>query len=833
MSKSKHYIFFLLLVLNTFWVQSQNSTQKIAIIDVLNDITEDHNVTFNYESHLLEHIEVVPLPKKLSLSGKIKILEKLTHLTFTKVSDLVITITEAVSICGFIYDTFENPLSGATISSKTNYTTTDDDGYFEIELASLRDVVTIRFIGFRTIEREVKFFNLNSCETISMIEERQRINPIVVNGYLVQGIDKRKDGSTLIDYSKFTLLPGLIESDVLQTVQALPGIMSVDETVSNINIRGGSHDQNLILWDQIKMYQSGHFFGLISSFNPQITQTATVIHNGTDASFSDGVSGTILMESDKNLQSKFNGSIGVNLLNADVFADIPLGDKSSIQITGRKATDDLIRTPTYTAYFDRVTQDTEAQTNNADVGNSNQEFDFYDTSMRWLYRPTDKDEIRLNFILINNDLTFDETGTLNGTLETRQSSVSQNSIAAGLNHVRHWNDHLSTTFNVYNTDYKLQAINANILAGQRFLQENIVSESAIKLEGAYKQDLWKFKLGYNFVESEVINLNDIDFPRFVRRDSEILREHAAFAQTHYETNSKDFSVTPGVRFNYIGKFNELIIEPRLSINKVLGNHLELEALGEFKHQTVSQIVNFQNDFLGVEKRRWQQTDNDSIPILKSKQGSLEILYKNKGWLIDVKGYFKTVDGITTQSQSFTTKYEVVKEKGSYDAFGFEFLFRKKFKNLNSWLSYSYINSTYTFATLEEVNFPSNFDIPHSIAIGSTFSNTHWNISAGLNYRTGKPTSIPLAGNEVIDDTINFDTVNNERLRDYLRLDASALYKFKLNNTFRSEIGASAWNISDRENPINNYYRLNNDNNPVEFSRFSLGVTVNAVWRLYF
>lgn len=832
MLKNKYLILIIVLILNACWLQGQNTTEKIAVIDVLDALAKRHNITFNYESRLLDQIQVYPLPEQLNLSNKIKNLERQTNLVFSKISSAIFTITKAFTVCGYIRDTAQNPLSGATIVGKNDYAISAEDGYFQLNLTSFNEIIKIRFIGFKSIEREVKFFNLNTCETISMLEDYQVISPVTLNAYLVRGIDKRQDGSTFIDYSKFTLLPGLIESDVLQTVQALPSVLSVDETVSNLNIRGGSHDQNLILWDGIKMYQTGHFFGLISSFNPQITQTATVINNGTDASYSDGVAGTILMETDKNLQSKFKGAFGLNLLNADVFVDVPLGEKSSVQITGRSSTDELVRTPIYETYFDRVTQNTEAESNTSEVSNSNQKFNFYDSSLRWLYQPSDKDAIRFNFILINNNLTFDETATLNGTLETRESSVSQNSIAAGLNYQREWNTKLSSSLNIYNTDYKLQAINSNILAEQRFLQENIVSETAIKLENLYQLNRWKFKLGYDFVESKVVNLNDIDVPRFVRRKSDVLIEHAAFAQTYFETDAKDFSVRSGIRVNYLDKFDVLIIEPRLSIRKTLGKHFEVEALGEFKHQNVSQIVNFQNDFLGIEKRRWQQTDNDSIPIIKSKQASLGFLYKNKGWLIDAKGYIKTVDGITTQSQSFTTKYELEKEKGSFDAYGFEVLLRKKFKQLSSWMSYSYINNIYTFETLEEIEFPSNFDITHSFTFGSTFTDSHWNISAGFNYRIGKPTSIPVIGNDVTENEVNFDTANNQRLQDYLRLDASVLYKFKISNTFRSELGASVWNILNRENPINNYFRVTNDE-AVKFSRFSLGLTTNAVLRIYF
>ncbi|WP_181899507.1 TonB-dependent receptor [Flagellimonas nanhaiensis] len=790
-----------------------------------------HNITFNYESDLLVGIEVLPPSKDLSLENTIRFLERQTPLIFTKISDLVYTITRVLKLCGYIQDaSLQQPLEGVTVNGRSGYTVTDEKGYFEIELASLSESLTLRHIGFKTIERQARFFNIGDCGVIPMLEQAQVMSP---SAYLVRGIDKRQDWNTSIDYKKFSLLPGLIEGDVLQTVQALPGIISVDETVSNINIRGGSHDQNLILWDGIKMFQSGHFFGLISSFNPHMTQSATIIHNGSDVSYTDGVSGTIHMQTDQQLQPHFSGLFSVNFLNADLLTNIPLGGKSSLQVAARKSVDNLVRTPTYDVYFDRVTQDTEAQENVSEVTNSDQAFNFYDTSLRWLYNPSDRDMVRVNFLLINNDLSFNETASVDGAIQTRESSVSQNSLAAGLHYRRHWSDAITTVLNIYETDYKLQSINANVLADQRFLQENTVSETGVKVEGTYRREQWQFKLGYDFVETEVVNLNDIDLPRFVRRDEEVLREHAAYGQALFRSRDKGFTIRSGIRLNYLSKFKELILEPRISIRQALGDHFEMEAQGEYKHQSTSQIVNFQNDFLGIEKRRWQLSDNDAIPILKSKQASLGLLYKKDGWLLDTKLFLKKIDGITTQSQSFTTKYEFIKESGSYTASGVEFLLRKKFNTVHNWLSYSYLKNTYTFENLEEVEFPSNFDITHSITLGTTYSDRSWDISAGVNYRTGKPTSIPLPGNEIIDDDVNFDQANDVRLQDYLRLDASAIHKFKINDALRSEIGASVWNLTDRKNSINTYYRINQSGTIDTFSRFSLGITSNVVFRLYF
>ncbi|WP_348715777.1 TonB-dependent receptor [Tenacibaculum sp. 190130A14a] len=725
-------------------------------------------------------------------------------------------------------------LEGATIHTNFSNTVSNQQGYFETKVRFPSEKITIRFLGHQPVTLTLASFSKNECKTIYLQEQEEKLSHVSLTGYLVKGIDKVADGSIAINFSEFSLLPGLIETDVLHSIQALPGIQSADETVSNINIRGGSHDQNLILWDDIKMYQSGHFFGLISSFNPQITQKAIVITNGTDASFSNGVSGTIHMKTDDKIQKELKGSASLNFINANAFLDLPLGKKSSLQIAARRSIDEWVRTPTYEEYFERVTQNTEVQNNSINVTNSNQEFKFYDTSLRWLYKPSKKDEIRINFITINNDLTFDETATINTNVETKQSSLSQNTIAGGISYKRNWTDDFSTQLNLYETDYKLQAINVNIFDNQRFLQENIVSESGAKLQASYHKYNWKYNLGYNFTESKVTNLNDVDNPRFLRLRSDVIREHALFAQIQFQNLENDFIIKPGIRFNYIEKFNKTIIEPRISVHKKISSKITTEVLGEFKHQNVSQIINFQNDFLGIEKRRWQLSDDDEIPVITSKQLSFGISYKNKSLLLDAKGYYKTVNGITTQSQSFTTKYEFEKAKGSYNVWGAEFLARKKLKNLNTWLSYSFLKNKYTFKNLEDRNFPSNFDFTHSITLGNTYTYKAFKISAGINYQTGKPTSQPVENQEIVNNSINFGNANNSRLSNYFRMDASATYRYKISEEVGADFGVAVWNVTGSENAINNYYRINQSANEVDkFTRLSLGLTTNVLVRFYF
>jgi hypothetical protein len=822
------------LLLLSSEAECQDVTKRIPVKQALEQIERQHGIRFNYESRIVSGETITIFRANSSLEDKLKSIESQTTLVFSKIENSIYAIFKTYSVCGYILDG-ENlsPLEGATIHSGNSYTESDAKGYFSLKIRSDVPTLTIRYLGYEMKQWDFKDVSSSICPKILLSVETETINPIVLRGYLIKGIDMGIQGDVEINFSKFSLLPGLIEADVLQTLQSLPGIHSIDETISNLSIRGGSHDQNLILWDGIKMYQSGHFFGLISSFNPNITHKATFIQNGTNSDYTDGVSGTIDLRTDDKITEALNGSFSLNFLSADAFADIPISDKSSIQLAARKSINDLIETPTYESYFDRVTQETELlnTTNNNEI--SSQDFEFYDTSLRWLYNITENDLLRFNFIFINNKLSFEETNLFNQAELTKTSSLSQNSLGFGVNYKKIWNSRLSTELQIYETDYNLKGINANVELDQFFLQENKVSETGVSLINTFSHSSnLNSSLGYQFVETEITNLSDVDNPRFRNLKSNVLRTHAIFYQGDFITDKQDLVVNVGGRLNYLESYGVFIAEPRLSASKKVSESLRIELAGEFKHQNSSQIINFQNDFLGIEKRRWQLTDNDSIPIIRSKQASLGVLYSKSGTLIDLKGYVKTVDGITTQSQGFTTKYEFEKEKGSYDVYGVEFLFRKKFKQFHTWLSYSYMNNTYDFENLEDSPFPSNFDITHSLSVGGTFSNDFLNISGGFNYRTGNPTTNPT-GLEPLANEVIFETANSTRLKDYMRLDVSVIYKFEIRESLKSEIGASVWNLLNRQNSINNYYRPDDLGNVNQFSRFSLGTTANFVARVFF
>ena len=705
---------------------------------------------------------------------------------------------------------------------------------YRISLPS-KDLTFEEVIQFLKNHTDLKYTIIGSSFVLvtppnkTLKDNLQQLPEVIVPSYIIKGISKLNTGAFKIDFSKFTMLPGLIEADVLQSIQAFPGIQSINENVSNISIRGGSHDQNLILWDGIKMYQSGHFFGLISMYNPQITEDVLLYKNGSDVSYTDGVSGTILMKTDNEINSDFKGNIGVNFIDANGFADIPISKRSSIQVALRKSISDFIQTPAYNNFFDKISEDTEVENSMNTVMNSDKEFDFYDVSFRWIYRISDKDELRINFINVANELVFNE----NTEDESRQSNVNQNSIAGAIHYNKIWNSNWQTAVELYETDYKLKAINANIADSQRFLQENIVSETSFKLKNQYQfSENISFLGGYHFVETEVTNLDDVDVPRFRSLISEVVRTHGLFSQVNYNSFDRRTVLNAGLRFNYIGKFKKQIWEPRLNFSHKFLDGFNVEVLGEMKHQNTSQVINFQNDFLGVEKRRWQLSNDKDIPVIRSQQVSVGVNYSKRGWQISADAYYKKVKNITAQSQGFQNQFEFVQAIGDYKANGVDFILRKQVNNFNIWLSYAFLNSDYQFETFSENEFPSNYNIRHATTLGTTYTNRNLRISTGLNWFSGNPTTLPVAGNEIVNNNINFEPSNSSELKDYLKLDISALYHINLGLKTKADIGASVWNLFNRNNQINNFFRVNNSQVD-ETLQTSLGFYPNLLMRVYF
>ena len=458
-------------------------------------------------------------------------------------------------------------------------------------------------------------------------------------------------------------------------------------------------------------------------------------------------------------------------------------------------------------------------------------FKFYDLSLNYNYSFSSRDKIEISLLHLYNDIEYQENAWINNVLISKTSGLEQKSLASGLIYNRLWNEKIRTSAHFYFSDYFLGAVNYDILIDQRLIQENEVLEKGMKLDARFllsdRIDLFG---GYQLSEIGIGNLVDINNPTFRRYIKKVLINHALFADANYRSKSGKTSLRGGFRLNYVPKFNEWIAEPRLAFNQQFLNHFSVEFLGEFKSQSTTQIIDLQNEFLGVEKRRWALSNNEDIPIIKSRQVSTGLHYQRSDILISLEGYFKNAKGITSSSQGFQNQYQYIRSTGNYEVMGMDFLINKRFQKVTTWLSYSLAKNEYYFPEFTPPEFPNNFDIRHVISFGISYQSSKLQASAGINWRTGKPYTEPFGLEE---GEIIYLPANTSRLDNYLRFDLSAKYKIKFSDKISGEVGASIWNLINTQNILNVYYQPDNHGGIDEIQQYALSITPNLMFRINF
>lgn len=811
-------ILLLCCLLATAIVKGQEQIEK-PLLEVLDLIERRYNARFSYLDDDIKGILVGVPREELRFRESILYLKQRTPLNYTFISDNQIAISAQESLdtfCGIVTDINKVPIPNAKISTPQFSVETDGFGFFSIPFENVKGLISISSSGFQSVQQTVNTPTKFPCPVFTLSREIVKLSEVVITDYITKGINRERDGSIDINFTEIGLLPGVIESDVLLAIQALPGVQSVNERLSDLNIRGGNQDQNLILWDGIKMYQSGHFFGLISSINPNITEKVRLYKNGTPAGYSDGVSGTIVMQSQQSLTEKVKAQLDVNLINSGGFIDVPLGEKSSVQISARTSFSDLLETLTYKEYFKRVFQDTEVIRDGANTTTETDEelFSFFDTSIRWLYQPTERDRIQINGLIVNNEISFRETAFIDGVRERQRSSATQNNLAAGISYERDWNDTFSTLAQVYLTNYTLEGTNFDLVNSLRLIQTNDVLENAVRLEGAFNfNDSAKLRGGYQFIETGITNIQDLNNPLFRQSVKEVIRAHAIYGSMNYTTPNGRSEFIAGLRGQYYDKLDVFRLEPRLNFSYLISRGLSLDAAGEMKSQATSQTVDFQSDFLGIESRRWVLANNQSVPLITSVQASGGLTYDNRKWLISGEAYYKQVEGITVQSQGFQNQLQFVQGIGNYETTGIDLLVHKRWEHFNFRTGYTYAVNSYSFDDLPnniKSDFHNNVDIRHIIKTAFSYTGDHLQLALGVNWHTGKPTTTLVEGNEVQNNGLNYNSPNSSHLTDYIRFDISGTYDFSLGKNTMGELGISIWNLLNNDNVVNQYFLLSED-----------------------
>lgn len=701
-----------------------------------------------------------------------------------------------------------------------------------------------------TIDQIVKFLNKKSNLFFEFISEKnivvltkkdkfhvndtQILNEIIVKNYITEGIHKQTDGSYTLFPKKLKILPGITEPDLFQTIQLLPGVISLEETSTDIHVRGGSSDQNLVLWDGIKIYHSGHLFGTFSAFNPYITNKISFINKGTNTKYGDRISSVIDIQTNNKVAKKSSGGIGFNLIEADAFVEIPvIKNKLSVLVSARRSFTDFILSNTYLKLSEKVFQN--ETTNSILKGDRN--FYFFDYSLKANWKISDNDLVNFSYLNIENELETNYNDQKKNILF--KDKLETENKGYNLSWKKNWNTRIDHQINAYYSNYGLllnESIVQDHISDISAVRTNRVNDAGINFNLNYKlRSDQNISAGYQFSNNHIKYMLNNNTKKDPVSSDRTLNSHAVYTSYHYN-NPKLFNLTGGLRLNYYSSLQKFELEPRLNIHKNLSHHLNINFTAERKTQAVSQINETINSGLSLENQIWTIANPPQIPIIESQQISAGLTYSINNWTLEIDTYYKEIEGLTTLNKGFIDIEDFTFSQGESTVLGLDLHAKKRFKNYLTWASYTYNKIKNHFEDINEnESFSANTDIPHNLYWSHEYNYNNFQFALGWRWHSGKPYSKAIAVKE--DSSGNsfliYDGINNYRLPNYNRLDFSTTYHLKISNTFNGKIGVSILNMLDTENILNRKYGINDTDGSINTIETKSHQRVfNLVFRLF-
>ena len=222
------------------------------------------------------------------------------------------------------------------------------------------------------------------------------------------------------------VLPSFGDVDIFRSLQLLPGISGTNEAASGLYVRGGTPDQNLVVFDGMTMYHVDHFFGFFSAFNADAIKDVQVYKGGYPAQFGGRTSSVVELTGKSGNANQAHVGLGVNLLNMSGVAEVPIGSKGSFLISARRSYTDVLESFVYTSIYETLTGDditpeaTDASVPGAGRGTGfraprgqggalglgfgpqgqaivQPSFYFYDLNAKGTYRPSKNDVVAISF----------------------------------------------------------------------------------------------------------------------------------------------------------------------------------------------------------------------------------------------------------------------------------------------------------------------------------------------------------------------------------------------------------------------------------------------------
>jgi hypothetical protein len=682
--------------------------------------------------------------------------------------------------------------------------------------------------GLKIINIDSNYYSIIKSETIA---KTYKLEEVLVDGFVATGINKIEQ-KLILKPDKIEALPGVTDTDLLLSLQQLPGVKSPNETATGLHIRGGTPDQNQLTWNGIRLYHSGHLFGMISGINPNIDQTVTYFNKATSPKYGEKVSSFIGIQTTDAISEKVKYTIGVNAINTDFCIQTPLVKKKfGLQLSARKSFTEWLQSPTFVQLAEKVFQNT-----NLNQFNTKNQFGFQDYSAKLIYKPNAKKLVSLSSILIDNHLNF-TTENQEGTINNQSMNVLNYGLS--LNWSQSYGPKFSHKillfYSLYDFDYeKRQEYTSNKF--EAFKKLNRIVDSGVELNfSSIINKKINLDYGYQILGNDASHLfNNYNQEFGIDLSTKQLYNLSHVAYVDFKYKPETWTLNLGMRYVKFGNINDQNIEPRIYIQNKISSTLFCHISYEKRSQILSQIKeNFAND-LSLENYVWVLSNNGGYPVIKSSQTSTGFIIKTKKWLLDVDAYYKTINGISSLTFGFQNQNDSNILKGLGFTKGVDILLQMATPNTRIWTTYTFQDSKNKFETINNDNyFQSNTNIKHAfnLSINQKYHNFH--ITTGWFIHSGKPFGLLNESGKIV-------SYNSENLPSYHHLDISCAYHFNNSKENKIKVGFSLYNAYNNHKIISKEFQrkystqddFDNPKYTVE-NYYSLGITPNIFMRVIF
>jgi outer membrane receptor for ferrienterochelin and colicin len=737
------------------------------------------------------------------------------------------------TISGYVRDAAtKETLAGCNVyeeqSKKGHFSNTY--GFYNLTLPKGKGTIRYSFLGY---EPQAVSIDLTKDTTIQVY-----LTPVSteLSEVVVSSATKLKDmrlGIIEMPVSQIKNTPVLLgETDLMKSLQLIPGVQNTSEGKSDLSVRGGSPDQNLILLDGVPIYNPNHVFGFLSIFNTDALKKVTLYKSSFPARFGGRLSSVVDITTKDGNKEQFSGSatIGLPTLKFNIEGPI-VKDRTSFTFSARRTYMDLL-VDAANKWFIK------------DNSGSRANFFFHDLNAKIHHKIDDKTYVYLSAYNGNDKLNQETTGienretAHNASIEKWDwgSTIVSGKLSRILTPTLFFKR--SLTYNRYNfrinTDDRYK--NADDSLGVQQANRNFLFSSGIKdysASGDFEYSpasnhAVKFGTVFTFHDfnPEVISLTSKSDTVIVADNMPqhiYSKEFALYAEDDWDISQR-MRLNAGLRFSLFNVDNKTYttIDPRLSLRYLLTDKLALQAgyslMQQYVHLLSSNSVVLQTDL-------WVPVTGKIKPM-QSSQYSAGMFYElSKSIFLSFEAYYKNMrnvieykDGISYTSVSAGWENKV--EGGTGRACGLEFSMEKREGRITGTASYTLSKSERKF---DNINFgewfPAKYDRRHALNFLLNYKMSNkFDFTAAWTFHSGDRITLPMMTyvHPYVSDTNGFpyepqwdgggfdllelDHRNNYQMADYHRLDWGINYTFKKKKNRYSVLSLSVYNVYNRMNP---------------------------------